>query len=144
MAKRLPSLAELDIMSLTKLQDLWERLYKKQAPILSPDLLRRCLAYRLQEKNYGKLNQRTATYLSRYNSEDSSDKPKPPLSTKLSVGTKLVRDWHGIGHSVTVLENGFEHDGKQWNSLTAIARHITGTKWSGPRFFGLTGSQADL
>jgi len=63
---------------------------------------------------------------------------------KLSPGTKLIRDWHGVGHSVTVLDNGFEYDGKHWKSLTAIARHITGTKWSGPRFFGLATSGAPL
>jgi hypothetical protein len=53
-------------------------------------------------------------------------------------GTRLVRDWHGIGHTVIVLEDGFEYAGERWKSLTAIAKAITGTHWNGPRFFGLS------
>ena len=48
-----------------------------------------------------------------------------------------MRDWHGVGHTVTVLDDGFDYDDRRWTSLTAIARSITGAKWSGPRFFGL-------
>ena len=67
---------------------------------------------------------------------------KPTASIrKLTPGTRLVRDWHGVGHSVTVLEDGFEYDGKQWRSLTAIARAISGSHCSGPGFFGLKGSK---
>ena len=57
---------------------------------------------------------------------------------KLTPGTRLVRDWHGVGHTVTVLEDGFVYDGLQWPSLSAIAKAITGAHWNGPRFFGLT------
>lgn len=137
MAKRMPSLAVLDSMSLIDLQALWLRLYGEAAPALSIDLLRCGLAYRLQEKQQGKLDGRIANYLMRFDREDSAGKPKAVPGTKLSVGTKLVRDWHGVGHSVSVTDDGFEYDGKHWKSLTAIAREITGTKWSGPRFFGL-------
>jgi hypothetical protein len=56
---------------------------------------------------------------------------------KLTPGTRLVRDWHGVGHTVVVTESGFEYSGKSWKSLSAIAREITGTHWNGPRFFGL-------
>ena len=56
---------------------------------------------------------------------------------KLTPGTRLVRDWHGVGHTITVLERGFAYDGQTWASLTAIAKAITGAKWNGPRFFGL-------
>lgn len=138
MAKRLPSLEQLESMPLTELQNAWGRLYGRAAPSLSPDLLRRGIAYRLQEKKRGGLHQQVATYLQRYGGETGSTQSKPPLGPKLSVGTKLVRDWHGVGHSVTVLEDGFDYDGQHWKSLTAIASEITGTKWSGPRFFGLT------
>jgi Protein of unknown function (DUF2924) len=61
------------------------------------------------------------------------------MPRKLTPGTRLVRDWHGLGHTVIVLDDGFEYDGKHWRSLTAIAKAITGTAWNGPRFFGLTG-----
>jgi hypothetical protein len=63
------------------------------------------------------------------------------MPRKLTPGTRLVRDWHGVGHTVIVLEDSFEFDGRHWKSLTAIARAITGTHWNGPRFFGLTGGK---
>ncbi|MFC6637025.1 DUF2924 domain-containing protein [Sulfitobacter sediminilitoris] len=56
---------------------------------------------------------------------------------KLSAGAHLVRDWNGRTYQVHVTESGFEMDGKTWSSLSAIAKHITGATWSGPRFFGL-------
>lgn len=59
-----------------------------------------------------------------------------PAAT-LAPGTRLLREWQGQTHHVTVLAEGFEHDGRRYRSLTAIARHITGTAWSGPLFFGL-------
>lgn len=62
------------------------------------------------------------------------------MPRKLTPGTRLVRDWHGAGHTVTVLDDGFEYGGKRWKSLTAIAKAITGAHWNGPRFFGLAGS----
>lgn len=62
---------------------------------------------------------------------------KKPMPRKLTPGTRLVRDWHGVGHTVTVLDERFEYDGKNWKSLTAIAKAITGTHWNGPRFFGI-------
>lgn len=58
-------------------------------------------------------------------------------NTTLAPGTRLLREWQGQTHHVTVLANGFEYAGRNWRSLTAITRHITGTPWSGPRFFGL-------
>ena len=67
---------------------------------------------------------------------------KGPPPRKLTIGTRLVRDWHGVGHTVTVLQDGFEYNGKQWRSLTAIAKAISGSHYSGPRFFGLTGPTA--
>ena len=60
-------------------------------------------------------------------------------STKLSSGAHLVREWNGRTYQVQVTECGFEMDGKTWSSLSAIAKHITGATWSGPRFFGING-----
>jgi hypothetical protein len=60
-----------------------------------------------------------------------------PEVSGLETGTILVREWRNTEHRVLVLEGGFEHQGKRYESLTAIARAITGTNWSGPRFFGL-------
>jgi hypothetical protein len=137
MARRTISIAALETMSVADLQAAWDRHYGTAVPSLSPDLLRRGLAYRLQEKKLGRLDRRTAACLARYDSENMPVLPKLENGPKLSTGTRLIRDWHGVGHSVTVLDDGFEYEGKQWKSLTAIARQITGTKWSGPRFFGL-------
>ena len=61
--------------------------------------------------------------------------PSPPVT--LSPGSRLVREWKGVTHQVTVLSSGFEYAGKIYPSLSAVARHITGTAWSGPLFFGL-------
>ncbi len=58
-------------------------------------------------------------------------------TNKLTLGTRLVREWHGRSHVVDVVEQGFVYDGKTFKSLSAIARAITGARWSGPRFFGL-------
>jgi len=138
MARQTISIAALETLPLADLQAAWDQHYGTAAPSLSPDLLRRGLAYRLQEKKLGRLDRQTAACLARYGSEDIPVLPKLVTGPKLSTGTKLIRDWHGVGHSVTVLDDGFDYDGKHWKSLTAIARHITGTKWSGPRFFGLT------
>ena len=142
MARRTISIAAIETMPLADLQTAWDQHYGTAAPSLSPDLLRRGLAYRLQEKKLGRLDRRTAAGLVRYGSENMPAIPKLAAGPKLSTGTKLIRDWHGVGHGVTVLDNGFEYDGKRWKSLTAIARHITGAKWSGPRFFGLTAKSA--
>jgi len=144
MARQTISIAALETMPLADLQAAWDQHYGTASPSLSPDLLRLGLAYRLQEKKLGRLDRRTAACLARYGGENMPAISKLGAGPKLSPGTKLIRDWHGVGHSVTVLDNGFEYDGKHWKSLTAIARHITGTKWSGPRFFGLATSGAPL
>ena len=59
------------------------------------------------------------------------------MSTSLSIGTRLLREWQGRTHHVTVVVGGFEYDGRMWPILSAIARSITGTRWSGPAFFGV-------
>jgi len=116
----------------------WERVYKAPAPRLSADLLRMGIAYRLQEKQLGGVSRIARRVL--HAADDT--KAAKVQQRKLTPGTRLVRDWHGVGHIVTVLEDGFHYDERHWPSLTAIARHITGAKWSGPRFFGLTGGAA--
>ena len=134
-------LAELVDMGVGELEPLWARLHGLPAPTVSPDLLRRGIAYRLQEKRQGGLDRRTSGYLMRHN--DNEDvRPRSVVPSKLTIGTKLVRDWHGVGHSVTILESGYDYADKHWRSLSAIAHAITGTKWSGPRFFGLTKNAA--
>lgn len=117
----------------------WVRRFGAPAPHLSPDLLRLAIGYKLQEQKLGGLSRRTKALLLQVagrGGEGTGTKVQP---RKLTPGTRLVRDWHGVGHTVVVLDDGFEYDGKHWRSLTAIAKAVTGAHWNGPRFFGLTG-----
>ena len=121
-----------------RLREEWARLHDAPAPTISTDLLRLGLAYRLQALRFGTINRTTRTLLMNPVRLNGTDKRQTAI--KLSPGTRLVRDWHGVGYTVTVLEKGFDYDGKVWSSLTAIASAITGSKWNGPRFFGVTGT----
>lgn len=127
-------------LSKTELKGEWARCYGAPAPSLSADLLRLGIAYRLQEKRHGGASRETKRILLQTSraANNGSAAPAPPPQRKLTPGTRLVRDWHGTGHTVTVLAEGFEYDGEIWRSLTAIAKAITGTHRNGPRFFGLT------
>lgn len=132
------TLDRLTHMTTDELKMEWERRHSVPAPNLSPDLLRLGIAYRLQEQRTGGISRSTKTMLRQIVSQSGQPANAGPLPRKLTIGTRLVRDWHGVGHTVTVLENGFEYDGKHWRSLTAIAKAISGSHCSGPSFFGLT------
>jgi Protein of unknown function (DUF2924) len=132
------TLDRLENLPLEDLQAEWARRYGAPAPKLSADLLRLGIGYRLQEQRLGGLSRETRSILRQMSARDMASSPSPPPQRKLTPGTRLVRDWHGVGHTVTVLEDGFEYDGKHWKSLTAIAKAITGGHWNGPLFFGLT------
>ncbi|MCT2560248.1 DUF2924 domain-containing protein [Tsuneonella sp. YG55] len=128
-------------MSTDELNEQWARRYAAPAPNLSPELLRLGIAYRLQEQRLGGVIRSTKSVLRQLARQPLNGKLKSPSPRKLTIGTRLVRDWHSVGHSVTILEDGFEYDGKQWRSLTAIAKAISGSHCSGPGFFGLTDSK---
>ena len=132
------NLARLADLSGEDLKAEWARRYGAPAPNLSPDLLRLGIGYKLQEAKLGSVSRGTRTLLRQIAARAGEGEKGKPLPRKLTPGTRLVRDWHGVGHTVIVLEAGFEYDGKHWKSLTAIARAITGSPWSGPLFFGLT------
>lgn len=134
------SLEGLQDLSSTELRDKWVRCHGVPAPNLSSDLLRLGIAHRLQEKRDGGISRETKRILlqTSRSANVGGDRPSSPPQRKLTSGTRLVRDWHGTGHTVTVLDEGFEYDGQTWRSLTAIAKVITGTHRNGPRFFGLT------
>ncbi|MEO9826802.1 MAG: DUF2924 domain-containing protein [Paracoccaceae bacterium] len=131
-------LAALDDMSPTQLRERWAEIDKRQLPNVPPKLMRSLVAYRLQERRHGGLPKLVRRELMRLAAEGrgSADIRKP--KTKLSAGARLIREWNGQTISVEVLEGRFRYADKTWNSLSEIARHITGTQWSGPRFFGLT------
>jgi hypothetical protein len=99
----------------------------------------RGVAFRVQENAHGSLSL-TIRRMLRSRSAGSDHRGGPAVSPAviLKPGTKLVREWHGRAHTVSVLDGGFEYQGKRYRSLTRIARHITGVHWSGPLFFGIS------
>ena len=131
LARELAALAELDR---TALLERWRMAFGRDAPPrLSRTLMEKAIAYDLQVKALGGLSARTRrTLRAAAKADDKSVLGKLP-----SRGTRLIRAWHGTVHEVEVLEDGYLWRGARHRSLSAIARAITGTKWSGPRFFGL-------
>jgi len=136
MAKVEERLAALMTMPATVLRQEWERVYSNPAPRISDELLRHGIAYRIQERARGGLSRAAASAL-----RGSGMVPAAVRST-LKPGTQLIRNWNGRTISVLVEEQGFLYDGEHHSSLSAIARQVTGTSWSGPRFFGLKGTSA--
>lgn len=136
-AQELPAnLASLEIADRTDLLDLWGNLIGSPAPKnLSVPFLRRALAFELQCQAHGGPRTRTLEDLSRIAAGSTSH---ASIGTRLRPGAKLVREWQGRTWTVEVIEGGFLMGGERYASLTALARKITGARWSGPRFFGLT------
>jgi hypothetical protein len=99
---------------------------------LSRDLMARGLAYELQAQSSGKLTRREVAELRSF-----SDHRKGKVGPQIKAGSRLLRLWRGRTHEVVVLEEGFLWEGEEYENLSVIARAITGTRWSGPRFFGL-------
>jgi hypothetical protein len=117
----------------------WARVYKRPAPRrISRDLLLRGIAYRVQEEMYGGLEPRIVKALQRIAGavREGRGIPETPKN-ELHAGVRLLREWNGQTHIVEVIPDGFAWRGKTYRSLSVIARAITGTQWSGPRFFGL-------
>lgn len=131
-------LAALGTMSSAQLRDEWRGVFREPAPAMSPDLLARGIAYRLQERRYGGLPASTKRELKRMVRElEKNGSVGAAPEVQLKPGTRLARDWGGRTHHVLVMEDGFIFKDRQFRSLTQIAHAITGTNWSGPRFFGL-------
>jgi hypothetical protein len=106
---------------------------------LSRDIMMRAIAYRMQEIAQGGLSKVTQRRLMTLANQLETDGRIAPLpGPRIKSGSRLIREWHGRTHTVTTLDEGFEFQGKTYRSLTQIAFEITGAKWSGPRFFGLT------
>lgn len=121
------------------LREYWTRRFRKSPPpIRSADILFRLIAWRLQVEAFGGFDPATKTLIARLirMKETRGALPRSTLNP-LRAGSVLVREWRGVVHRVVVMESGFEHQGKHYPTLTKVARAITGTHWSGPRFFGL-------
>jgi hypothetical protein len=131
------TLGRLAKLPLEDLKEEWTRRYGTPAPNLSHELLRLGVGYKLQEQKSGGISRSTRSLLRQVAARVGESTETKPMPRKLTPGTRLVRDWRGQGHTVIVLDEGFEYDGKHWKSLTAIAKDITGNQWNGPLFFGL-------
>lgn len=128
---------QLKAMNLAELRAEWRRLFGDAVPRLSAEMTRRALAYRLQENQLGGLTTSVRRRLQTFDTE-ANDGTKPSVS-ETAPGTRLLREWNGRTYSVLATPTGYEYDGRTYRSLSAIACDITGARWSGPRFFGLTG-----
>ncbi len=133
-----PKLEKLETMSPAQLRAAWREQYRSPAPDIGPDLLRRGIAYRMQERQFGRLASSTKREIDRIVAKlEQNDNAGTVSQARLKPGTRLIRSWHGTVHQVLVLADGYEHQGRSYRSLSQIARAITGAHWSGPRFFGL-------
>ena len=132
-------LAVLTALSAHELRVKWQglRCGEPTAPA-SRELMIREIAYKIQERAHGGLSPAVKRQLRVLAAEFEANGAGALVPTPLlKPGIRLLREWGGKTHTVIVLENGFEYNGERYQSLTQIARLITGTRWSGPRFFGL-------
>lgn len=129
-------LAELDSLNLEALRMSWRRQLRCPPPVRSADLLRRLLAFKLQEAAHGGL---PGELKQRLRAKSTSAR-----KATLQPGTVLTREWRGETHVVEVRDGSFEHLGTSYASLSEVARVITGARWSGPRFFGLGKAERKL
>ncbi len=132
-------LAHLQTLPRTELIPYWLEAYGRQ-PLkgLSRRLLLNAAAYHLQAQVYGGLKESTKKKLRQIKvNYDRKKTDEKGGKTPPRVGTRLIREWHGKTHIVDVIDGGYLYDFATYGSLSEIAREITGTRWSGPRFFGL-------
>ena len=131
-------IARLSKLDIDDLRGRWKAICGK-APSreIGRSFLTRAIAYRLQERAYDELKPSTHRLLGRAADESASGSSKRPQTRMARSGTILIREWQGIAHRVTMLGEGVSFNGKRYRSLSEVAREITGSRWSGPRFFGL-------
>jgi hypothetical protein len=131
-------LAALQGLSYEALKARWVELFGTPLEArLSRRLLLYAIAYRMQEQVLGGLTPATRRKLARAAQDLARGRTPSAPATTIKPGTRLLREWQGVVHEVIVLERGVQYRGKAWPSLSAVAREITGTRWSGPLFFGL-------
>jgi len=143
--KKTPSvlrqLAELNDMDLGQLRQRWRELFDAEPPSYGRAMMTKRLAYRIQELAYGELpgevRDRMGRILDGAGYDDMGRKGNVKKPAGPVPGTLLIREWKGSRHEITALENGYEYGGRRFRSLSAVAFHITGTKWNGPLFFGV-------
>lgn len=131
-------LSSLSHLQKSGLVELWQKLFKTHPPDLRKDLLIQFLAYRLQEEEFGGLGDRSHRRVRELaGSIAATSRPSGFQKLAIKPGTRLIREWKHQVHVVNVEEGNYEYKGARYESLSEIARLITGTRWSGPLFFGL-------
>ena len=138
------ALSRLTELNLGELRQEWRTLYKAEAsPHLSRELLVRAVAYRMQEVALGGLRPGRLRQLRQFAQQfKQTGQATIRARPELKPGTRLMREWQGRTYDVLVLDDGFSWQNTCYRSLSAIARKITGTAWSGPLFFGLKPNRA--
>lgn len=140
-ASVLPRLAALKTADIADLKRQWRELCGTEPPPYNRKFLESRLAYRIQELAYGGLKPETVARLEALGEQlDGGNvvlRRTRAGEDRPIAGTRLVREYQGVQHTVTVLADGFEYEGRPYRSLSAIARAITGTRWNGWSFFGL-------
>ena len=127
-------------LSRQQLKDRWRELYKAAPPAaFTPDLIARGIAWRLQVKALGGLALEVRRLLAARRGGGARHDAHRPARASLRPGNRLVRRWRGRTYVVEVTEGGLVYEGSSFSSLSVIATKITGTRWSGPKFFGLVG-----
>ncbi|MBX9751608.1 MAG: DUF2924 domain-containing protein [Roseococcus sp.] len=136
----LSRLAALHAAPIATLKRQWLELYGKEPPPFSRSYIQSRLAYRIQELAYGGLKPETVDRLVALGEQLDGGNVvlrRIRADSRPLAGTRLIREWQGVQHVVTVRQDDFEFEGRPYQSLSAIARHITGTRWNGWTFFGL-------
>ena len=135
----LTQLAALKSAPVGNLKRKWRELFESEPPPYNRRFLENRLAYRIQELAYGGLSPETLECLDALADEleGKGSKRRGSLQNRPIAGTRLIREWRGVEHSVTVRQEDFEYQGRPYKSLSVIARAITGTRWNGLVFFGL-------
>jgi hypothetical protein len=133
-------LAALTTMSKAQLRERWARAYRSPAPDISATLIALAIAHRLQARRLVDLPAASLRELRQLGAvlDRNGSLSNEPMAT-IKLGTSLVRSWHGVTHQVLIIKEGYVYRDTVYRSLSEIARDITGARWSGPRFFGLTG-----
>ena len=136
----LAQLAALKTMPIGELKQKWRDLFEREPPVFNRRYIESRLSYRIQELAYGGLPAETVARLEALGEQLSKARrtgTKPTDDRRPISGTRLIREWNGVEHCVTVRDHDFEYMGRPYKSLSAVARTIAGSRWNGWVFFGL-------
>jgi hypothetical protein len=136
----LAQIAALKEKPIQELKQLWRDLFESEPPLYNRRFLEHRLAYRIQELAYGGLKPETLKRLRAIAEDLDGGNParrRQSANSRPVAGTRLIREYQGVDHCVTVRDEDFEYQGRPYKSLSAVARAITGTRWNGLTFFGL-------